>query len=631
MTFHSSGEDRFSSVASSRNGAVSERPDEELLFVQNLREGDKVKYRSNTHQTDMPAKVLKIVYENGKITRIDLDVKKKANMCRISMVTREEVEADNMQSGAAPMRETHIPTSHVNAARGDHSMVQQAGEPHRYASRPWGEKFMSPVENHRGSLDDCPASPTSLALTGKAWSPDQVKRKFAQGQKVKYFSSSYKQHIDATVLDVKADGTYNLDIKKGAKEEHMKAFGEDDSQTGVHSPRDARSHQEKQQPSCSPDQEQCLQPGQQQTSQPVENDVARPSNPSAGLYSSRQATAFMPEYLPSYSSSSLMGSRLTEAAADCSDGLQRHTPAAPSREVSSLAGEARSDAAAPRRALAPAYFMGVGTEWLRPVVPAIPSSHSSSSAAAACAPSSASDRGSVLVADLRIDAGSFDPTESPLRLQILSRLGFTSSATLEKMTGFSGGLNQGIWFVSGSRSGSYEELVLKLVRCSRIAPNVPTEAENLQKLRVEHPKLVKESLVAFPVKILSVADANGCKCNDLIVMRKVSGERLAELFCRKYYEKQEEHLFQICEEIGRLLADFHRRYDNMQHGDFQPSNVFYDEASDTIAFIDIGGMGIPTVDDDVSHFRQAMNLLANAYGPTLHANCIEAFDRGYQK
>eukprot|EP00930_Biecheleria_cincta_P054732 TRINITY_DN410_c0_g2_i1.p1 TRINITY_DN410_c0_g2~~TRINITY_DN410_c0_g2_i1.p1 ORF type:complete len:631 (-),score=111.78 TRINITY_DN410_c0_g2_i1:154-2046(-) len=627
MTFHSSSDNRLSSIASIRNGVPSERQDEELSFIQNLKEGDTVKYQSNTHGTDMLAKVLSIIYEDGKITRIDLDVKKKANMCRISMLKREEMEAGLMQSGAAPMRETHIPTSHVNAARGGQSMGHPAG------GRPWGEKFVSLVENHRGPLDDSPASLAS-APTSKAESPDYVERKFAQGQKVKYFSSSYNKYIDAKVLDVRADGTYNLDIKKGAKEEHMKATDEEDLQAAVSSTTNVRPHQEKHQPSSSPGQEQCQQPGQQQTSQSAGNDAARTANPGAGLYSSRQAAAFMPEYSPSYSSSSLMASGVADAAADCSNDLQRHRPAAPSREVSSLSsqtGEARSDAAVPRRALAPPFFMGVGTEWLRPVVPAIPSSQRSSFAAQACASSSAPDRGSALAADLRIGAGGFEPTEAPLRSQILARLGFTNDATLEKMTGFSGGLNQGIWFVTGSRAGSYEELVLKLVRCSRIAPNVPTEAENLEKLKVEHPKLVSESLVAFPIKILSVADANGCKCNDLIVMRKVPGERLAELFCRKYYGKQEEHLFQICEEIGRLLADFHRRYDNMQHGDFQPSNVFYDEASDTIAFIDIGGMGIPTVDNDVSHFRQAMNLLANAYGPTLHTSCIQAFDRGYQK
>ena len=37
-----------------------------------------------------------------------------------------------------------------------------------------------------------------------------------------------------------------------------------------------------------------------------------------------------------------------------------------------------------------------------------------------------------------------------------------------------------------------QELVLKLVKCHRIANNVPTEAENLEKVFSEHPSIGRE-------------------------------------------------------------------------------------------------------------------------------------------
>lgn len=70
--------------------------------------------------------------------------------------------------------------------------------------------------------------------------------------------------------------------------------------------------------------------------------------------------------------------------------------------------------------------------------------------------------------------------------------------------------------------------------------------------------------------------------------------------------------------LGEQLASFHHRY-GKQHGDFQLFNIFYDEATDSIVFIDIGGMGIPTIDSDVEHFHEAMGLLKNAYDQSLCA------------
>lgn len=521
-----------------------------LKFLQTLQEGDTVRYESLTHNTKMNARVEKILYENGQITRIDLDVKKRANVDRITMVTSEDVEPSHAQPGLA---------SSANGAREDLG-IGQSGEYH-YTSRPWSESFQTAIaprdatatkkpfqatEDNQRHLDISPRPSATSQATPAA---DQAK--FTPGQKVRYFSTSYNQFMDAIVQEIRSDGTYNLNVKKGAKEEHITAICEDESTS---------------------------------TAQPLS---------------------------PKFTGSP---SRLQPNTSTEREHYLRTQPP-------------------PRQAVFPPLFMGVGIERERPIEPAIPSS-------SAARPLGSANRSNNDTDELRIRGGSslrvhcssegFDPLQPQMRSQIASQLGFDGSVKLEKMAGFSGGLNEGIWFVSGDRAGRHDDLVLKLVKCKRIASNIPTEAENLEGLMLEYPELASDSLVASPIKIFSVADDDG-KCNDLIVMRKVPGERLAELICRKYYSKQEAHLIGIFEELGKQLAAFHKRYGNMQHGDFQPSNIFYDEESDTLSFIDVGGMGIPTVDDDASHLRQAMNLLAHSYGPTLHEDCIAAFDKGYQK
>lgn len=209
------------------------------------------------------------------------------------------------------------------------------------------------------------------------------------------------------------------------------------------------------------------------------------------------------------------------------------------------------------------------------------------------------------------------------------------------MQGFRGGLNEGVWFMSdpdnvpsepskqgpGNASG---DLVLKLVRCHRVASSVPTEAENFIKLFRDHPRIIDDPNLAFPCMIFSCM-LTGQKRHDLIVMRKVRGERLAELIARKWYGNQRQHLMQILERLGTALGEFHARYSNKQHGDFQPSNFFYDEATDLISLIDNGGIGIPTTDTDIQHFTKSIKLLADCYGPQLGSDGLHAFERGYAR
>jgi hypothetical protein len=234
--------------------------------------------------------------------------------------------------------------------------------------------------------------------------------------------------------------------------------------------------------------------------------------------------------------------------------------------------------------------------------------------------------------ELQIGAGAFDPLQPALRAQLLSKLGCVGChAVIEEMQGFRGGLNEGVWFISKASPhlSMSQELVLKLVRGRRIDQHLLTEAENFIKIFREHPSVASDPILAFPAKLLSCVGPGGVKRFDLITMRKIRGDRLAELIARKWYGGQVAQLMHILEKLGACLAGFHGRYGNSQHGDFQPSNVLYDEERDALAFIDVGGMGVPTTEGDVEHFSRSIRLLADSYGARLATDGLRHFEQGY--
>lgn len=224
------------------------------------------------------------------------------------------------------------------------------------------------------------------------------------------------------------------------------------------------------------------------------------------------------------------------------------------------------------------------------------------------------------VGELDIGPGRFDPTQPELRAQLTAGVGFSLNSTIEEMTGFRGGLNEGVWFLSDqSQSPPGKDLVLKLVKCTRISSRILTEAENFVKINADHPQIARDPGVAFPVRIFKCHGPAPERLHryDLIVMWKVHGERLTEWIAHKWYSKAFEELWQIFDRMGHIIYAFHDRYCDSQHGDFQPSNVFYDEESGDISLIDIGGMGVPTSENDVDHFSKSLKLLADAYGSQL--------------
>merc|ERR1719162_1373158 len=113
---------------------------------------------------------------------------------------------------------------------------------------------------------------------------------------------------------------------------------------------------------------------------------------------------------------------------------------------------------------------------------------------------------------------------------------------------------------------------MKLVKGTN-AFGMPTEAEKLLRLASDHPSIINDAGLAFPVKMFRCGAAG--KRFELIVMRQVPGSLLSELIATMLGVSRSDNkmakLMQVFEQLGRFLADFQMRYRNKQHNDFQPS------------------------------------------------------------
>merc|ERR1712062_436842 len=125
--------------------------------------------------------------------------------------------------------------------------------------------------------------------------------------------------------------------------------------------------------------------------------------------------------------------------------------------------------------------------------------------------------------------------------------------------------------------------------------------------------MLSDPLLAFPTAIFRCVSTAMSKTHDLLVMRKARGERLCEVFARKWHSGQRDDCQEIIKKVGAAAAAIHGRYANMQHGDLQPANIFWEESTGCITFIDVSGMRI-RYNNDIQHFTCALRLLAQAYG-----------------
>jgi len=253
------------------------------------------------------------------------------------------------------------------------------------------------------------------------------------------------------------------------------------------------------------------------------------------------------------------------------------------------------------------------------------SSASSRATTPGCTPRAC--KGALDVGVLRLGGSPFDPALHHVRSQLLAALGVCQSCSIKASEGFSGGMNEGIWFVDDGR----DQLVLKLVKFDPTQPAQFVEADSFQKLYKETPELATDESVAFPLKILTILGSGNRRQHDLIVMRRVPGQSLDRVIFDYKQSSKMSDLKDVFKRVAESLCNLHLRYDGRQHTDAGPQNIFYDEATKQVRFIDIGFIGLKTRKTDVEHFSGAIERLAEvSYGDKL-LEALSHFELGYQE
>merc|ERR1719221_1516901 len=91
---------------------------------------------------------------------------------------------------------------------------------------------------------------------------------------------------------------------------------------------------------------------------------------------------------------------------------------------------------------------------------------------------------------------------------------------------------------------------------------------------------------------------------------------------------------QVIDRLGGFLGEFHNRYDNHQHGDFTPSNVFYDQPQGKFTLIDVSGIAPVQhgyeAETDSFRFNISMNLCYSKYGPLFAEAAPGRFTKSYK-
>jgi tRNA A-37 threonylcarbamoyl transferase component Bud32 len=160
---------------------------------------------------------------------------------------------------------------------------------------------------------------------------------------------------------------------------------------------------------------------------------------------------------------------------------------------------------------------------------------------------------------------------------------------------------------------------------------MPSEADRFTRLYQEHPSIANDPMVAFPIKVFKCFGQAGDNSHDLIVMPKANGQPLGDVLARKQSCGEMRDIMQILRQLGMFLARFHKSYNNKQHGDFSPSNVFYDVSSGAFVMIDIADLGNhTTAEGDIAHFCQSLKILSNSYGQQFYIDGKRNFEEGYR-
>lgn len=278
-------------------------------------------------------------------------------------------------------------------------------------------------------------------------------------------------------------------------------------------------------------------------------------------------------------------------------------------------------------------------QWLRPRSPsasglrwvgaASPPRSSGAVCTPPCKPQVSSALRGKFVEELLFSGSPFDPTVPAVRSTIFEKLNAAKNATIVQMRQ-EGGLNEGLWTLAGA-SGS---LLLKLVPHQRRHPMMPSEAEQFVRLAREHPSMIDDPALAFPLKIFACREHGREKASfDLVVMRKAPGRAFADVIGRRWCCHQKQELMRELYAMGSFLADVHARH-GMQHGDLTASNVFYDEATGAFTMVDVSDFGPQLWDpmeSDAERFCRGVQMLSKCYGDELYLAGRPQFEAGYRE
>jgi hypothetical protein len=229
------------------------------------------------------------------------------------------------------------------------------------------------------------------------------------------------------------------------------------------------------------------------------------------------------------------------------------------------------------------------------------------------------------VEEIVVGPGIPDPTKPEMRSQVLASLGLNPGVSINRMARC-GGQNEGVWLLEAGPI-SY---VLKLVRNVNLGIELPTETEKFVKLAAEFPGMLVDEDMTFPIKIFTLKSPVTNPSFDIIVMRKASGERLSDVVSILWARLKKAAVMSIMEKAGRFLKEFHSRYGHRQHCDFQPSNLFYDEATGKFTMVDLADMNQQAYINkkDIDHFLEGLRIMGKSLGPEFMDTQIH-FQAGY--
>jgi hypothetical protein len=242
------------------------------------------------------------------------------------------------------------------------------------------------------------------------------------------------------------------------------------------------------------------------------------------------------------------------------------------------------------------------------------------------------DATTMTIEDLQMDQCDFDPSRPQLKAKLMEKLGL-EKAVIDKLDpDNSGCFNDGIWIVSDAATTG---LVLKLVPHQN--PGRKADREKYAEIQQRCPKILTEFSMTFPIMIFQLIEPSGAIKKDLIVMRKAMGMQITQhLFC-SFHGGRTAELPAIFQDFGKFIKAIHLTYrvngKSMQHGDCQPSNVFYDEVSRVFTLVDVADFGFGPYlaeggEDDVQHFIDGLHTLTEWYGKALIEDCAKHFRRG---